>query len=265
MKSLILFLKGLIIGLGKIIPGVSGSVLAISLGVYEEAMHRVDTLFQNFKENLFYLIPLVIGIGLAVLLGSNVILYCLNHFYLFTMIFFVGLIIGTVPGLVKKQKPKFSDWFIIALIFFVLYYFYNGLTLPEFVPNDSILSYFYIILLGMIDAATTIMPGISGTATYMVLGSYNFILTLFANPFQNLFYSILFVIGLIVGILIMIKFVNFCFKKYPHQTWNFILAFLFSSVYFLILKVIDLINGANFLSVLCLLVVSYFLINSLDS
>lgn len=265
MASLILFFKGFIIGVGKIIPGVSGSVLAISLGVYEEAMKRIDSLFRSFRENIRYLMPLAFGILLAVLLGSNVILYCLEHYYLYTMSLFVGLILGTLPGLIKKQHFQSKDWIFIVLVFLFMYVIYNSIVLPEFVPTNSLFTYLYIVFLGFLDAATTIMPGISGTATYMVLGSYNFILKLFANPFGQIFFAVLFGLGLIIGFVLMIKFVNFCFSKYAHQTWCVIIAFLLSSLYFLFLKMIDYVNATNVFSIMCLFVFSYYLINSLDN
>ena len=64
MQTFILFFKGLIIGIGKVIPGVSGSLLAISLGVYEEILFRIQNLFQSFKENVRFLLPLGIGVAL---------------------------------------------------------------------------------------------------------------------------------------------------------------------------------------------------------
>ena len=75
LQKLILFFKGFLIGIGKIIPGVSGSVLAISFGVYEECLKRIENFFHDIRDNFLYLAPLGTGIVLAVLLGSNVILF----------------------------------------------------------------------------------------------------------------------------------------------------------------------------------------------
>ena len=264
MQKLILFFKGFLIGIGKIIPGVSGSVLAISFGVYEECLKRIENFFHDIRDNFLYLAPLGMGIVLAVLLGSNVILYCLEHYYVYTMILFIGLIIGTIPGLLKEHERTGKDWFIILAVFFFLYFIYQGVRLREFVPSQSFFTSFYVFLLGFIDAVTTVVPGISGTSTFMILGSYKFELKIFSNPFFNIGYTCLFGMGLVVGILLTIKFINFCFRKYVHMTWNFIFAFLFSSVFFLVLKVIDFISSGNIFSVFVLFISSFYLMNSIS-
>ena len=122
MKTLILFFKGLIIGIGKVIPGVSGSLLAISLGVYEEILFRIQNFFKSFKENVRFLFPLGIGILVAVLLGSKVLLYFFETFYIYTVVFFIGLIVGTVPNILQNSKRGFKDWIIIFLIFLGMYF-----------------------------------------------------------------------------------------------------------------------------------------------
>lgn len=264
LQKLILFFKGFLIGIGKIIPGVSGSVLAISFGVYEECLKRIENFFHDIRDNFLYLAPLGAGIVLAVLLGSNVILYCLEHYYVYTMILFIGLIIGTIPGLVKEHERNSKDWIIISLVFFFLYFVYQGVRLQEFVPTQSFFTSIHVFLLGFIDAVTTVIPGISGTSTFMVLGSYTFVLRLFSNPFAHIGYTCLFGFGLVSGILLTIKFINFCFRKYAHMTWNFIFAFLFSSVFFLILKVVDFIHSGNIFSVFVLFIGSFYLMNSIS-
>lgn len=265
MQTFILFLKGLIIGLGKIIPGVSGSLIAISLGVYEEAMKKIETILKEKKESIKYLLPLGIGICLSVLFGSKIMLHFLNTYYLFTVSLFIGLIVGTVPSIAKKEPMKNKDWLIILGIVLFLFALDNRLKLPEFTPNDTFFSLGYIVFLGFIDALTTVLPGISGTATFMMLGSYTFVLTLFSNPFSNIFYCILFGIGLVAGIFLMIKVVNYCFSKYKHMTWVCIIGFLFSSILSLVLKIIDSINHTNVFPVMLLLVIGYFGIGMFSS
>ena len=261
METLILFFKGLIIGIGKVIPGVSGSLLAISLGLYEKILDKVGHIFQNFKENVSFLLPIGLGVLIAVLFGSKILLYFFETYYVYTVMFFIGLIVGTVPGILKKGKRNFKDWFVILFIFVVMYLFYTKVSFNEFRPDSSLKSSLYIIFLGFVDALTMVMPGISGTATYMMLGSYTFILELFSNPFSKIGYCILFGIGLVLGILGMIKIVNFCFKKYEKMTWNCILAFLLSSIFFLLLKIIDLINSANIFPIFLLFIMGFFLIS----
>lgn len=261
MQTFILFFKGLIIGIGKVIPGVSGSLLAISLGVYEKSLEKIENLFKNFNENIRFLLPLGVGIMFSVLIGSKILLYFFETYYIYTVVFFIGLILGTVPNLINNNQKNYKDWFLISTVFIILFFLYTKVNFQEFIPKNNFFSYFYIIFLGFIDALTMVMPGISGTATYMMLGSYNFILNLFSNPFLHIGYCLLFGIGLLFGTILTIKLVNFCFKKYSQITWDIILAFLLSSIFFLLLKIIDLINSTNLFSLLLLFIIGFFLIS----
>ena len=99
-----LFIKGLIIGIGQIIPGVSGGMLAISLGLYEKGINAISNFFSNVKENLKFLVPIALGIITSILYISKVIKYFLSAYYLPTMLLFIGLIVGGVPPLIDKIK-----------------------------------------------------------------------------------------------------------------------------------------------------------------
>ena len=87
-----LIFKGFIVGLGKIIPGVSGSLIAVSLGIYEKSIECISHFFKDVRNNLYFLGLIGIGVVLAVILGSKVIILLINNFYLPTMFLFIGLI-----------------------------------------------------------------------------------------------------------------------------------------------------------------------------
>lgn len=265
MKTLILFLKGLVIGLGKVIPGVSGSLLAISMGIYEEAIQKIEQIWKEKKESFRFLFPIGIGILLSVLIGSRILLHFLETYYIQTVAAFIGLIVGTVPNIMKKEKIKKKEWFVIIGIVFLLFQLEKRIQLPIFIPDQTIFSKIYIIFLGFVDAVTMILPGISGTATYMMLGSYEYILTLFSNPFINILETLLFGLGLLIGVGLMIKVVNQCFSKKEHATWICIIGFLFSSILSLILKIIDDINKTNIFPIMLLFFISYNIINMIST
>ena len=77
-----LILKGIIIGIGKIIPGVSGSMLAISMGIYQKLIDSVNNFFRYPKENFKFLFKIAIGVIISMVFFSNIILNCLNKYYL---------------------------------------------------------------------------------------------------------------------------------------------------------------------------------------
>ncbi|MCI9234200.1 MAG: DUF368 domain-containing protein, partial [Bacilli bacterium] len=102
MDYLKLILKGFVVGLGKIIPGVSGGMLAMVLGIYEESVQAVAHFFKNFRKNILFLGALGIGIMLAIVFMSGVIDFSLEHYYLPTMLLFIGLMIGGSASLKRE-------------------------------------------------------------------------------------------------------------------------------------------------------------------
>ena len=93
-------LKGFIIGIGKIVPGVSGAMLAITLGVYDKAIQAFTGFTSDIKKNFKYLLLLGIGIISSIIVFSKIINYFYTNHYIPTMLFFMGLIIGGIPGLI---------------------------------------------------------------------------------------------------------------------------------------------------------------------
>ena len=108
MENVKLFFKGIMIGIGKIIPGVSGSVIAMSLGIYEKIINYLSSIFRNTREKIKYLLPVFVGISLPIILGSRIILYFLNNYYFVTMMFFIGLMSGGIKPIFNEIKDKQS-------------------------------------------------------------------------------------------------------------------------------------------------------------
>ena len=75
MSFLMLFLKGIVIGIAMVIPGVSGGVIAVVFGIYEKMISSLTNLFKDFKKNFTYLFVLGIGILCGLIFFSNIILY----------------------------------------------------------------------------------------------------------------------------------------------------------------------------------------------
>lgn len=240
MNYLILFLKGIIIGIGKIIPGVSGAHIAMVLHVYEESVYKLS----NIKENICYFFALGIGILLSIVLMSPLILYLINNYYLFTMSFFLGLLIKSID-LNSEHKLKIIFGSLIVLL---MYLFVR-------IPSITINNIFVSFILGVIESITSIIPGISGTATYMVLGCYDKVLELFS--FSKPWLLLSFVIGVIVSSLLIIKGISCVLKRNSEVLKWIIQIFMLSSLLYLFVKMVPFITSYNFLSVICLGVIGY--------
>lgn len=239
-ENIRLILKGFIIGLGKIIPGVSGAMLAITLGVYETGLKAVSNIFKEFKKYFKFLALLGIGIFLSVVLGSKAVMYCLNKFYLPTMLLFIGLIIGGIKPLFKEVKnTKVKPQYI--LIFCIVASIILGLSLLDFGQDktnfDKNIYYFTIFFIGgLLEAAATVIPGISATALLMLLGYYNVIMTALSDIFNianlanNMFILVPYGLGMIIGAIVIAKIMDYFFSHHKIGTYYAIIAFAITSV-----------------------------------
>ena len=219
MKYIVLTVKGFIMGIANIIPGVSGGTIALILGIYEELVNRVSHIFDNLIDNIKYILPIFIGIALSLLIMSGVINYSYENFPLPTMMFFVGLVVGGIPMLYgnikgKKESKKISNYLIFIITF--------GLVL---------------FLVGIVAAGTMVIPGISGSLVLMLLGYYYPIigkineLKSFNNLGDNIITLGVFGLGVLVGIVLIAKLLELLFKKYTVKTYFGVLGFVIASIF----------------------------------
>lgn len=119
MKFLSNCLKGVAIGAGAILPGISSGVFCVIFGIYEKLLDSILNFFKDIKNNFKFLFPILIGIGFGIILFGNILNYCLYQFPIQTNSIFIGLILGSVPKLLKEinHKNKFKPFY---LIFFLL-------------------------------------------------------------------------------------------------------------------------------------------------
>lgn len=239
-EKLTLAIKGFFIGVANIIPGVSGGTLAITLGIYEKLIGAISHFFKNLKENIKFIIPIGIGAVLSILLFSRVISFCLKEYTLATILFFIGLILGGIPLLNKKIKGHYKNVsniiiFLLSFGFVVALSILNGENSVSF-ENMNIINYIMLFLVGVVAAATMIIPGVSGSFVLMLLGYYQPIIDTISSltKFQNIWSSMLilipFGIGVLVGIVAISKLLEFLFKKYEVKTYFGVMGFITASI-----------------------------------
>lgn len=246
-NKIILALKGAVFGIANIIPGVSGGTIALTMGVYEDLIAAIGHFFEKPKKSLSFLLVFGIGAAISILLMSKLISFSLDKFPLPTMLFFIGLILGGIPLLLKKVDKKEKKPLNIIL-FIITFLIVIGLSLigeSTKVVNLSTLNIGTILLLllvGVVASATMIIPGISGSFVLMLLGYYKPIvetissLTNFKLMSHNLGVLIPFGIGIVIGIVLISKLIEYLFKKYQNTTYYAILGFVIASIITLIVS-----------------------------
>lgn len=269
-EKIILIFKGIIVGLGKIIPGVSGAMLAITLGIYDKCISAISNFTKNLKDNMNLLFYIGIGLILSIGLFSNLVIFLLNKYYFITMCFFIGLIIGGLPKLYIESKvnvKKISNIIIIALSFTIIILL-NSINSTHTVKMES--SFMSLIGIGFLESFAMIVPGISGTALLMLVGYYDLVILRFSqifnimSIFETIKFFIPFGLGMLIGVFIMSKIINVCFKKYSIQTYCVIFGLILSSIYILLIDVLNLISNFKllFISILFIAIgslISYIL------
>lgn len=273
--GLINFIKGFILGIANVIPGVSGGTMAVSMGLYELILSSIGNFFKDIKGNFIKLLPIILGILVAIVSTSKLVTYALTNYKAQTLCLFIGLIFGGVSLIMRKIKGKGSK--TNYLIFFVIFFFVislnflkTGLIEISF-ANMGIIDYLLLLLIGFIASSAMVIPGISGSFILMVLGYYDKIIytvstiTDFSKLGSNLLILVPFGIGVIIGIVFMAKLITNLIKKYETKTYFAIMGFVLSSVVVLLLQLTDFkftfINVATSLFALCC---GYMLARAID-
>lgn len=236
-----LFLKGLIIGIGKIIPGVSGAMLAINFNVYEKAIEAVSNFFYDWKNNLNFLLLLGSGIFISIVLCSNIVIYFLSNYMFVTLMLFIGLIMGGTYNFSRKIVYNKKSIFLIFLIMVLFLLISLGNTNYKYVLSYKFMDNIMFFLGGIIEIVASIVPGISGTALLMVMGIYDIVMEMIGNIFDvnyvinNINLYISYGVGMGVSFILTVTLINYLIKRYRNITYTVILGLCVSAIIFLII------------------------------
>lgn len=223
------FLKGIIVGIGGIAPGLSGSVLLVILGLYQQTISAIGTLFKNFKKNVSFLVPLFAGFGVGVILFSKVVDYLLENFEMYTRFAFLGLVVGTIPLFYKQVKKEgFSKKYYVPIVLAAigglsLFYFNKDLFPAVTDPN-----LFQSVILGVAVAGSSIVPGVDSAVILSSLGLYE----LYVSSLADFNLSVLLPagVGLGLGALGISFIINKLIAKYYTMTFSIVFGLFLSII-----------------------------------
>lgn len=231
MKIIIHIVKGIIIGIATLVPGVSGGTMAIILGLYDDIIHSISSFFKDIKGNIIFLGTVGIG-GVIGLLGfSRLMKFCLENFKFPMMYLFIGIIIGGIPVLYKKAigKRNITNWIYFAIGFAVILVmsFYTG-TIVNLASSTGILKFVFLFFAGIIIAVALILPGISTSFMLLAIGLYDITVNAISNVEIN--YLVPISLGVGFGIIATTKILENFLAKKPAQTYMLILGFVIGSI-----------------------------------
>ena len=219
-----IFLRGFLMGLCDVIPGVSGGTIALITGIYERLIHAIGSMHPRMIKSFIacdkkailsdlkdidfvFLVVLASGIGVAFILMSRVITYFLQELPQITYAFFFGLILASAVYLLRDIKERKYEYLILLIIGFIL-----GFILVGIKPLDIGHAPVTIFVTGMAALCAMILPGISGAYITLLFGQYEYMLTSLHN--FALFDILLFCIGGAVGLLLFTRALKYLLAHY---------------------------------------------------
>lgn len=222
------FIKGIFIGSGFILPGVSGGALAAVFGIYERIILFLANLTKNFKDNVRFFFPVGLGGITGIFLLSFAVSFLLGNYETIILWFFVGCIVGTVPALWReagKRGRNKKDIINMAVTFivFILFLSFGERLFTTAIEQNT----WTWLLAGGLIGLGMIVPGLSPSNFLIYLGMYKAMSDGIKNLNLNVIIPI--VIGVVACVLLLSKLVEFILERAYSTLFHFILGVVFAS------------------------------------
>ena len=263
INALILTLKGMVLGVTIVVPGISGGTIAVLLGIYETLTESIGNfLTAPFKKKIEYtkfLFFLGIGATISILIFANLVKYAIANHPKITVGVLTLIIIPTIPLITKgedRTKNKNRMFFILGILItgaFIIIDYKSGAR--DGIATGVIFTtgyYLKLIMCGAIAAGAMIIPGISGSLLLLMLGEYYNVLD-YVSSFKNLINNlrnvsqsglslanlfadvsilplIFFSIGIVFGLIIIARMINYLLKRWRGETLFFITGLVVVSI-----------------------------------
>lgn len=228
--------RGILMGISDLIPGVSGGTIAFILGIYDRLLESISGFFsRDWKKYLGFLVPLGTGIVITLLLFSRVIEYLLEQHYEATQFFFMGLIIGVIPYIMKQAEVK-KNFTVRHLIILVV--IGAALAATAFIPTEEDLApitsltlpiFFLLFFSGWLASMAMLLPGISGSFILLLLGVYSTAINALST--LNIPIALAIGAGVIVGFIISSKAIQYLLEHFTYVTYAAIIGLILGSLF----------------------------------
>ena len=215
MRLVLRVLQGVLIGVGAVLPGISGGVLCVVFGIYKPVMELLSNPLRNSKTHVPKLLPVIVGMGVGFLGVAKILAFFLETYPDPSVCLFIGLIVGMLPSLFREAgeqgRPK-GSWVSmgVAFVFILALLISLNLFSVSIAPNFG-----WYLFCGFCLALSVIAPGMSFSTLLMPLGLY----TPFVDGLGNLNFSVIVPagIGAVVTVICLAKAVDALFDRfYPY-------------------------------------------------
>lgn len=223
------FFKGIVVGIGGISPGLSGSVLLVIFGLYQRVVDAIGSIFKNFKKNLLFLIPLFMGMGVGVILFSKITDFFLNTFEMQTRYLFLGLVVGTLPLFHKEVKKNgFAKKYYIYIAAAALFGFLLFIVNKDLFPQVEHPNFLQSVLLGVAVAGSALIPGVDSAVILSSFGLYELWVSSVAS--LNLTVLLPAAIGVGLGVLVISFLMSKLINRFYTATFSIVFGLFISII-----------------------------------
>ena len=245
LESIKLFFVGIILGVANIIPGVSGGTLAVVFNIYDRILWLISLNIKKIFSEWKFILPIGLGMVAGIIGFSKVITFLFENYPMQTNLFFVGIIAGSIPLVLRKinssiqetqvkknKKPYVSTVisFLVALAIMIVMAFFKDISGSSIIYTElSVKLFFTLMISGAVGAVAMIIPGISGSFLMLALGTYATIIGSLSD--FNIPLMIPTAIGILLGLLCGAYLVRTLMEKVPAQTYGSILGLVVGSIF----------------------------------
>ncbi len=247
MKKFLYYLKlvlcGIVFGIANVIPGVSGGTMLVVFGIYDQLTEAISGIKAIFK-NIVFLIFFGIGGAVGILGFAAVVTYLFENFGVQTNMYFIGLIVGSIPMIYRmgtsesKLKPACAVPFVIAIVLVVGLTVLNNymeaanlIPAAETVEGFSLFMTIKLLICTFVAAVAMIIPGLSGSFVMMLLGVYQTVISSLHLKALNFYVIIPTAVGVLLGIILGAKLISTLMKKHKLMSYSAIMGLVVGSVY----------------------------------
>ncbi|HIU63608.1 MAG TPA: DUF368 domain-containing protein [Candidatus Avacidaminococcus intestinavium] len=231
-EKIIIILKGMLIGVTMLVPGVSGGSMAIILGIYNKLVAAVSSFFKHKKESVIFLTLFMLGSGSGMILFAKPLLQLIEKFPMPMLYFFMGTVAGSVQLILRQAEVRYLSWK-------VAFYILLGIAIVQLLamlpldffradPSGGSTSILLLLTAGFISAIALVLPGISVSYMLLMLGIYD--TTMRSISELNFPFLVPLGIGVILGVLLTTKILETLMLKHPRPTYLMIFGFVLGSL-----------------------------------
>ena len=253
MRLVLRVLQGVLIGVGAVLPGISGGVLCVVFGIYKPVMELLSNPLRNFKTHVPKLLPVIVGMGVGFLGVAKILAFFLETYPDPSVCLFIGLIVGMLPSLFREAgeqgRPK-GSWVSmgVAFVFILALLISLNLFSVSIAPNFG-----WYLFCGFCLALSVIAPGMSFSTLLMPLGLY----TPFVDGLGNLNFSVIVPagIGAVITVICLAKAVDALFDRFYPYAFHAIIGIVIAATIMIVpFGSFAVSVGAAVVNVVCLAV-----------